>query len=63
MVRVIVSGRDETEELEEVVVHFGTKRSDIVILKLHYKNGNVKTHKLLQFRLGREYKVIYKRSG
>lgn len=58
MVRVIVSGRDETEELEEVVVHFGTKRSDIVILRLCYKNGSVKTHKLLPFPLGGKYKLI-----
>lgn len=58
MVRVVISGRDETNSLEEVVIHFSTKRSDIVILKLYYKNGDVKVYKFLPFPLSRKYKVI-----
>jgi len=34
MVRVTIPGRDKTGKLEEVVVHFGAKHSDVVIFKL-----------------------------
>jgi hypothetical protein len=59
-VRVILSGRDITDELEEVVIQEGTKRSDVVILKLKYTDGRVDTKVLLPHPLHREYKIIFK---
>jgi len=59
-VRAILSGRDITDELEEVVIQEGTKRSDVVILKLKYTDGRVDMKALLPHPLHRKYKIIFK---
>jgi|YelNatPaOPRAMG01_1025707.scaffolds.fasta_scaffold25944_2 hypothetical protein len=59
-VKVILSGKDVTDELREVNIQEGTKRSDVVILKLKYTNGRVDTRVLLPYPLHRRYKIIFR---
>ncbi|MHA1832963.1 MAG: hypothetical protein ACTSV7_03150 [Candidatus Baldrarchaeia archaeon] len=58
MVRVILSGRDVTHLLKEVNIQEGTKRSDVIIIRLKYLDGKVETKVALPHPFHRKYKII-----
>ncbi len=58
MTNVVLNGQDITNTLAKLVIHTGTKNSDVVILKLRYFDGRVDTKVLLLQELKDNHKLV-----
>ena len=58
MTNVVLNGQDITNSLAKLVIHTGTKNSDVVILKLRYFDGRVDTKVLVPQELEANHKII-----
>lgn len=56
--KVILNGRDITGDLDKLIIHEGTKNSEVTIMKLRYTDGSVDTKVLLPHELHHTHKII-----